>query len=148
MLLPTDPARLCVPIRLRSDTAVAAAMGRHFARGAGLAMSASAEVALVVSELASNLVRHAGDGGTVELWLEADWLIIRAQDRGPGMPQPEQLFAGREGRLGPLPGESLGEGGPAIRRLTDAVHASNREGGGLEVVARKRRSAGFRKDWP
>ncbi len=142
----THPARLCVPIRLKSDTAVAAAMGRHFARGAGLATVASAEVAVVVSELASNLVRHAGSGGTVELWLEADWLIIRAQDRGPGMHHPEQLFAGRQGRPGPLPGESLGEGGPAIQRLTDAVHAHNREGGGLEVVARKRRQALARKD--
>jgi serine/threonine-protein kinase RsbT len=146
LLIPTDPARLCVPIRLKSDTAVAAAMGRHFARGAGLAVVASAEVAVAVSEMASNLVRHTDGGGTVELWLETEWLVIRAQDRGPGMPCPEQLFAGRQAQPGPLPGGSLGEGGPAIRRLMDSVDAHNREGGGLEVIARKRRPALNRKD--
>jgi serine/threonine-protein kinase RsbT len=121
-------------------------MGRHFAREAGLAPVASAEVAVAVSELASNLVRHADGGGTVELWREAGWLIIRARDRGPGMPRPEQLFEDRPGHPGPLPGQSLGEGGPAIRRMTDAVHAHNRPGGGLEVVARKRCPGPARKD--
>lgn len=126
-------------VRLKSDSAVAAALGRRFARQVGLTAPASAEVAVVVSELASNLVRHAGAGGTVELWCEDGWLFIRSRDRGPGMADPARLFLGRgEGRPGPLPGESLGEGGAAVMRLTDGVHVSNREGGGLEVVARKR----------
>lgn len=126
-------------VQLKSDAAVAAALGRRFARQVGLTAPASAEVAVVVSELATNLVRHAGAGGTVELWCEAGWLFIRSRDRGPGMADPARLFMGRgEGRPGPLPGESLGEGGAAVMRLTDGVHVSNREGGGLEVVARKR----------
>ncbi|MBZ4415640.1 ATP-binding protein [Myxococcus sp. RHST-1-4] len=113
-------------------------MGRRFARQVGLTAQAAAEVAVVVSELATNLVRHAGAGGTVELWREEAWLFIRSRDRGPGMADPSRLFMGREGRPGPLPGESLGEGGAAVMRLTDGVHVSNREGGGLEVVARKK----------
>lgn len=125
-------------VRLRSDAAVAAALGRRFARQMGLSAPSSAEVAVVVSELATNLVRHAGSGGTVELWCEDGWLFIRSRDRGPGMADPSRLFMGREGRPGPLPGESLGEGGAAVMRLTDGVHVSNRDGGGLEVVARKR----------
>ncbi len=130
---------LSVEVQLKSDAVVAAALGRRFARQAGLTAPASAEVAVVVSELATNLVRHAGAGGTVELWCEGGWLFIRSRDRGPGMADPARLFMGRgEGRPGPLPGESLGEGGAAVMRLTDGVHVSNREGGGLEVVARKR----------
>ncbi|WP_253974224.1 ATP-binding protein [Myxococcus dinghuensis] len=120
------------------DSVVAASLARRYARDAGLSAASSAEVALVVSELATNLIRHTPKGGTLEVWREDAWLMIRSRDRGPGMASPERLFAGREGRPGPLPGESLGEGGAAVRRLTDDVHVSNREGGGLEVVARKR----------
>ncbi|MFP2932833.1 ATP-binding protein [Pyxidicoccus sp. 3LG] len=134
-------------VRLKSDAAVAAALGRRFARQMGLAPAASAEVAVVVSELATNLVRHAGAGGTVELWREEEWLFIRSRDRGPGMVNPERLFTGREGRPGPLPGESLGEGGAAVRRLTDDVRVANRDGGGLEVVARKRVIVEERRRW-
>ncbi|MFP2912119.1 ATP-binding protein [Pyxidicoccus sp. 3LFB2] len=135
-------------VRLKSDAAVAAALGRRFARQMGLSAPASAEVAVVVSELATNLVRHAGAGGTVELWREEEWLFIRSRDRGPGMTNPERLFMGRgEGRPGPLPGESLGEGGAAVMRLTDGVHVSNREGGGLEVLARKRVVLENRRRW-
>ncbi|WP_371745576.1 ATP-binding protein [Myxococcus sp. CA033] len=129
------------------DAVVAASMGRRFARDAGLSAASSAEVAVVVSELATNLVRHTRAGGTVEVWCEDGWLCIRSLDRGPGMAEPERLFVGREGRPGPLPGESLGEGGAAVRRLTDEVRVSNREGGGLEVFARKRMSLEARRPW-
>jgi anti-sigma regulatory factor (Ser/Thr protein kinase) len=134
----SETSRLGITVRVRADVVAAAAVGRRFAREAGLAVAGSAEVAVVVSELASNLMRHTPGGGTVELWVEEGWLCIRACDRGPGMAKPEQLFAGREGRPGPLPGESLGEGGAAVRRMMDAVQVANREGGGLEVTARKR----------
>ncbi len=73
------------------------------------------------------------------------WLCIRALARGPGM--PERLFLGREGRPEPLPSESLGEGGAAVRRLTDEVRVSNREGGGLDVFARKRLKKEARRPW-
>ncbi|MBU8895632.1 ATP-binding protein [Corallococcus sp. M34] len=135
---PPDAPPFRLSIRVPSDVAVAAALTRRFAREAGLAAAGSAEVAVVVSELASNLIRHTRSGGTVDLWVDAEWLWIRAWDDGPGMVEPERLFAGRDGRPGPLPGESLGEGGAAVRRLMDAVRVTNRVGGGLEVVARKR----------
>nr|WP_281404409.1 ATP-binding protein [Pyxidicoccus fallax] len=132
---------------MKSDAAVAASLGRRFARQMGLPAQAAAEVAVVVSELATNLVRHAIAGGTVELWCEEAWLFIRSRDRGPGMADPSRLFMGREGRPGPLPGESLGEGGAAVMRLTDGVHVCNREGGGLEVLARKKLVLDDRRRW-
>ncbi|AGC44471.1 ATPase [Myxococcus stipitatus DSM 14675] len=140
-------SRLTVVVRHPVDSVVAASLARRFGRESGLSAASSAEVALVVSELATNLVRHTRQGGTVELWREDAWLCIRALDRGPGMTEPERLFAGREGRPGPLPGESLGEGGAAVRRLTDEVRVSNREGGGLEVFARKRMTREARRTW-
>ncbi|MCP3060865.1 ATP-binding protein [Myxococcus sp. K38C18041901] len=141
-----DP-HLSVSVRHPVDAVVAASLSRRFARESGLSAASSAEVAVVVSELATNLVRHTPVGGTVELWREDTWLCIRARDRGPGMTEPERLFLGREGRPGPLPGESLGEGGAAVRRLTDEVRVSNREGGGLEVFARKRMKLEASKPW-
>ncbi|WP_226993941.1 ATP-binding protein [Myxococcus hansupus] len=138
MLSEVEPM-FSIEVSSRSDAAVAAALSRRYAREHGLPARASAEVAVVVSELATNLVRHAGGRGWVELWREPEWLCIRSTDRGPGMADPSRLFSGREeGRPGPLPGESLGEGGAAVRRLSDSVHVANRDGGGLEVVARKR----------
>ncbi|NOJ77666.1 histidine kinase [Myxococcus xanthus] len=137
MLSEVEPM-FSIEIRSRSDAAVAAALSRRYAREHGLAAQASAEVAVVVGELGTNLVRHAGGRGWVELWREAEWLFVRSRDRGPGMEDPSRFFAGRDGRLSPLPGESLGEGGAAVRRLTDDVQVANREGGGFEVLARKR----------
>jgi anti-sigma regulatory factor (Ser/Thr protein kinase) len=127
-------------ISTMEDAAVAAAAARAFAAGAGLGSRQCVEVALVASELATNLVRHGGGRGMLELRAEDAWLELRALDRGPGMREPERLWMGRsDPSRPPPPGHSLGEGGASIRRLSDEVWVGNRACGGLEVRARKRR---------
>ncbi len=132
---------------MREDAAVVAAAARSFAAQAGLGSRQCAELALVASELATNVVRHGGGRGTLELREEEAWLELRALDEGPGMEDPERLWTGRsDPSRPPPPGHSLGEGGAAIRRLSDEVWVGNRACGGLEVRARKRRLPPQR--WP
>src|SRR5579862_6439458 len=85
-LLITSPAK-----------AIAAAdAARGFAGQAGFSARECDEVALAVTELASNLVRHAG-GGQLRFSLMEDaerrGLEITSEDDGPGIPDAERAIA-------------------------------------------------------
>jgi anti-sigma regulatory factor (Ser/Thr protein kinase) len=80
-------------------------------------LSAPAIAEVPASELATKRVRHAGASGTVELWREDRWLFIRSRDCGPGMTDTERLCMGRG------------------------------EGGGRQVVARRRSVLENRRRW-
>lgn len=128
-----------------ADSLTAACVVRKWGRDAGLAAKVCGEVAIIAGELASNLVRHGG-GGKLFARIDGAYFELRSEDRGPGLADPDQL--GREpeprsptGPLRPL-NAGLGEGGAAIRRLSDEVSVRNREGGGLEIVVRKRIGTG------
>jgi signal transduction histidine kinase len=57
------------------------------------------DAALVVSELVTNAVRHAGTEVRLELELSAGMLTVRVHDRGPGLPRlippAERVFGGQ-----------------------------------------------------
>lgn len=121
------------------DASVASSVARSHALSVGFDSRASAELAIAVRELATNLVRHATPGGTLELNDVPEGLQVVSLDRGPGMTDPLRLL---DDRPGPVdnPSHGLGQGGGAIRRLMDKVVVRNRDGGGLEVAAWKLRA--------
>ncbi|HET7427148.1 MAG TPA: ATP-binding SpoIIE family protein phosphatase [Gemmatimonadales bacterium] len=93
----------------------------------------SGKVALIVTELATNLVRH-GRGG--ELLVRAmpdpgNWLEIVAVDRGPGMASVDAAL-----RDGYSTGGSNGTGLGAIRRIADRCDIYSALGGGTVVLTR------------
>ncbi|MEW5853520.1 MAG: ATP-binding protein [Myxococcota bacterium] len=128
------------PLAERSDATAAAALTRKLARELGMAAAASERLALATLELATNAVRHAGSG-EMEMHVEWDRVTVVVLDRGPGLDTPERLFEDRPRNPAEAwqPGQSLGAGGPSVRRLVDEASARRREGGGLEVRAVMRR---------
>jgi anti-sigma regulatory factor (Ser/Thr protein kinase) len=126
------------------DAAVVRAIVRRRALGTGLSERVAGEVALGASELATNLVKHAG-GGEIELTVEGDTLIVCSLDRGPGPPPKESLLRDNWSRGGERPPdapirEGLGSGGAALGRLFDRVDVEAREGGGALIRCVRKRS--------
>ncbi|MGW0856910.1 ATP-binding protein [Streptomyces sp. NPDC002690] len=81
---------------------------------------------LLVSELVTNAIRHAGGVSALRFAADRRVLQIRVSDRSSAHPQD---------RTPDLTGRSGGFGWPMIRRLAHDVQVRNREGGGKVVVA-------------
>jgi serine/threonine-protein kinase RsbT len=120
-----------------NDRLAAAIFAREYARKVGLSAREAHEVALSAAELASNAIRHAGGG---EVWLRKidepfPALELSVLDRGPGLTEERAFAVRKEPRM---PGESLGSGMGAARRLMTSLTIHERPGGGTLVVAIKR----------
>lgn len=98
----------------------------------GCTPTVGGNVALVVTELATNLVRHGGGG---ELLIrpmgEGGGLEIVALDRGPGIANVEEAL-----RDGFSTGGSNGTGLGAVRRIADCCDIFSAPGAGTAVLAR------------
>ena len=104
------------------------------AERAGLGEDAIGRVAIVATELATNLYRHAQDGRL--LWREAstpgiEGVELLAVDAGPGMDDPERCLRDGYSTAG-TPGNGLG----AVRRLADAFDLVSTPGVGSVLLAR------------
>jgi anti-sigma regulatory factor (Ser/Thr protein kinase) len=114
-----------VVVTERSHVSGARLEARDMARGAGFTEEDDYRVGLVVTELATNLVKHTGAGG--EILLRAlhgsggDAIEILALDRGPGIGDVAHAFED-----GVSSADSPGTGLGAMRRLSDVfdVHSS------------------------
>jgi len=94
----------------------------HGAGGSGVHASV---VATATTELAQNIVSHAGGDGDVIAWLEDGNIVVRARSAGGGA------------RGAPTRG-GLGQGQAAVRRMMDSVEFEATPSGGLVVTARMR----------
>lgn len=138
---------LRIHIRELTDSVVARSMTTRYGIAAGLAPKAVSELAIAVSELATNVVKHA-PGGVVQLRRTRIGVHLVVDDRGPGLLDPESLF--RQRTTLQEPGEwrhGLGYGGNALTRMLDQVRAENRPGGGLRVHGVKRFVLEERRSW-
>lgn len=77
---------------------------RHFARdalgGERVTADQRATAELIVSELATNAVRHAATAFTVDVDVEGDTIRIAVTDGGPGTPEPAAPAADAPGGRG------------------------------------------------
>lgn len=135
---------LTVPVKGMADATVASSLAVRFAMMCGFERREAVEIGIVVREMATNIVVHSGGAGTIELRLCGDEIVMRAVDAGPGMADPEALLVDRPPPVVAFGG--LGQGGGAIRRLSDGVRVGNRPSGGLEVEAVKRRAVAGRRE--
>jgi len=96
------------------------------------------EVALVVTEAATNLLKHAGGGELVLAPVEGDGgaLDVLALDRGPGIADVERSLEDGYSTAG-SPGTGLG----AMRRLAAVFDIGSGPGAGTAVLARLGRRA-------
>ena len=124
-----------VPVTHPADAAMARAEARAMAAAAGLDAAAVEEMVLVASELATNLVRHAGGGRLVFSVLPAPaGLQIESIDSGPGINDVEAAFGPHGAGHG-----SLGYGLGTVHRLTDELEIASRRQGmqGVHLVCRR-----------
>jgi anti-sigma regulatory factor (Ser/Thr protein kinase)/serine/threonine protein phosphatase PrpC len=117
------------------DCAAAQQSGRRMALTLGFAGDASEEIALVVAELASNLVKHAGRGALTLRPLqsgERTGIEVQAQDSGPGMPDTAKSLTDGYSTSG-----TLGYGLGTVNRLMDEMDVSSVPGSGTQIVCRR-----------
>jgi len=118
-----------------SNVGEARRLAAGLCRSLGFDETRSAQAALIATELASNIVKHAAGGGDLILRAfeigGATGIDILALDRGPGM-----LNVGVSLRDGHSTAGSAGTGLGAIRRLSAAFDLSSAPGQGCAVFSR------------
>jgi anti-sigma regulatory factor (Ser/Thr protein kinase) len=126
-----------VPVAESSQPSSARMRARELAERAGFDGTDAHRVGLVTTELATNLVKHAGTGGEILMRTthcgpaaEVELLSI---DRGPGMRDVSQSMGDGHSTSG-SPGTGLG----AIQRLSDDFDIYSQAGKGTVVLARLR----------
>lgn len=113
---------------------------RVAAERAGFSETDAHRVGIVATELATNLVKHAGQGGYMLLVARTDpapEVELLAVDRGPGMADIARSLADGYSTSG-----SSGSGLGAVRRLADDFDIYSQPGKGTVVLARMRRAGG------
>jgi anti-sigma regulatory factor (Ser/Thr protein kinase) len=131
----SETSRVRVAIRADCDVAVARQQGRALSQRGGLGTAATEAVATAITEIARNIVVHAGAG---EVLLE----IVRrrgrcgikvvARDDGPGIVDLEQAM-----RDGFSTADGLGLGLPGARELMDEFELASDPGKGTTVTMTK-----------
>lgn len=117
-----------------SQVAEARRLVGDYARSHGIAEARRAEVAIVVTELATNLLKHAKGGDILaDQFNDSQGVGIEllALDRGAGMADVERCIGDGYSTAG-SPGNGLG----AVMRLSDHVRIYSRPGRGTAIMAR------------
>jgi anti-sigma regulatory factor (Ser/Thr protein kinase)/serine/threonine protein phosphatase PrpC len=117
------------------DLSAARLMAKSVSTAIGFDERAVEEIALVVSELATNLVKHA-KAGILRLQRTEEGgrtgIQIDSEDKGPGIPNVEQAIADDFSTVG-----SLGCGLGAVNRLMDEFDIASRPGAGTSIVCKR-----------
>ena len=127
-------------LSVEEPSGVSAARRRavEVARALGFDETRSAQVALVATELAGNLVKHTPHGGALLVGAadgeDPAMLRIVSLDRGPGVPDVDMCLRDGYSTAG-SPGTGLG----AVRRAADVFDMRSTPGLGTVVVADLRR---------
>jgi anti-sigma regulatory factor (Ser/Thr protein kinase) len=124
-----------IPISDVGDLSAARLIGRSMSVAIGFDDRAVEEIALVVSELGTNLVKHA-KAGVLRLQrteeAERTGIQIDSEDQGPGIHNLEQAIADNFSTVG-----SLGCGLGAVNRLMDEFDAASRPGVGTSIRCKR-----------
>ena len=128
-------ALLTVALQFEQDVVVARQRARQIAGLVGFDSQDQTRVATAVSEMARNAFRYA-KGGRVEFSIEGESppqvLIAIVRDKGPGIPNLDEVLGGRyRSQTG------MGIGIIGVHRLMDRVEIRTARGTGTEVVLNK-----------
>ena len=129
-----------IRIEHESDVGVARRTARDVAIGAGLDEEDAGRAALIATEAATNLARHAQSGTIFIRPLDAaegKGVEILSIDRGPGMADIERFMTDGVSTRG-----TAGQGLGALRRMADTFAIDSRPGEGTIIVAQNRAGVG------
>ncbi|MEX0783748.1 MAG: ATP-binding protein [Dehalococcoidia bacterium] len=122
------------PVTTQVDVEAVCRLTLDYARACDLSDLAAAELRLICSELATNLLDHAG-GGTLSLAIAAErdrrGVRIEAVDAGPGIVDVDLAMTEGYSTSG-----GLGQGLPLVRRLASTFEIASTPQG-TRVVATK-----------
>lgn len=124
-----------VAIATDGDIVLARQSGREIATRLGCSSTDATLVATAISEVARNIVAHAGKGEVVIEVVAARGrraVEVTARDDGPGIADIDRAMED-----GFSTGRGLGLGLPGARRLMDEFEISSEPGAGTTVVMRK-----------
>jgi anti-sigma regulatory factor (Ser/Thr protein kinase) len=131
--VPFDEARggpITTAIRVPDESHVGQARRTAASLATSLNETEAGRLSIIVTELATNLARHAVDG-EVLLSVVDDGVQVIALDRGPGIPDLSRAL--QDGfSTGSTPGTGLG----AVRRQADAFDVYSRLDSGTVIVCR------------
>ncbi|GHH48305.1 SpoIIE family protein phosphatase [Streptomyces candidus] len=131
---PGPPPTVAARIRIDHYSAVhlAAATARQIALDSGLPGALPDRAAVLASELASNIAKHAQEGSVfVQSLPLRPGVEILASDRGPGIPDLEAAFTD-----GWTTTNTLGSGLGAVRRIASEFTLRTNPGTGTVICAR------------
>lgn len=129
----------CVGVASDRDIVPARARGRALAGELGFSRTDATLVASAISELARNIVVHAGSG---EILLKPvhdqgrTGVVVVARDRGPGIVDVDAALRDGYGTKG-----GLGLGLPGVRRVMDDFEVQTAPGQGTTVTMRMWRAS-------
>jgi serine/threonine-protein kinase RsbT len=129
------PDEVRVPIAGDGDLVPARALGRSLAAHLGFSRTDATLIATAISEIARNIVVHAGRGEIVMRPVferSRCGLVVVASDRGPGI---RDVNGAADGGSNPRGG--LGLGLPGARRLMDEFGIESHAGRGTTVTMTK-----------
>jgi serine/threonine-protein kinase RsbT len=130
-----DAPERVVPIGSAADIVSARQEGRMLASRLGFSSSELTVIATAISEVARNILEHAG-GGEIRLSLcqrgARNGVCVVACDKGPGIPNVERAL-----REGYSTHKGLGIGLPGARRLMDEFEVVSEVGSGTTVTMKK-----------
>lgn len=126
---------LSLAVRAREDVLWAKQEAKRFAAGLPFSSDDLVRIEIAVSELASNMVKHAGGGRLTVQRIERDGregVLVAAVDHGPGIPDLQAALKAGFSTAG-----SLGVGLSGIHEHMDKVEITTRPGEGTCVEAEK-----------
>jgi len=136
------------PVRGRADVVVARRAAQRIGERAGLSTRRATEIAIVVSELATNIVKYGVRGEVALYWEQSGEtsgvngaFVVVAKDVGPRIRDLETAIADGCDDRGPIdPAElarrgGLGTGLGAVVRLADRFEC-RQDDGGKEITVR------------
>lgn len=129
----------CIPVTDASQVGDVRRTTLRIANAAGFTEVRLGEIAIAVTELATNLARHAVRGAVFVQHLRsggADWLELLAVDSGPGINNLQRCLQDGYSTAG-TPGNGLG----AIRRFSDEFDVFSTEAKGTVVLSRFKTNA-------
>lgn len=124
-----------IPVSDAADVTIAERKAKEVMGETEFSDSANEEVAIVVRELTSNIVKHADQGTITVTPCEDDGQLgieIRAEDVGPGIADVDQALEDGYSTAG-----SLGFGLGAVHRLMDdvVIESNENEATGAQIIA-------------
>lgn len=117
-----------VEIACEADIVAVQRSALDWGRRAGLSLFRVTRLVTAASELARNIVLHAGRGRALLLASASGGIEIVFEDEGPGIADLDKAMSDGFSTSG-----SLGLGLPGTRRLVDRFHISSEPGGGTCV---------------